>query len=156
MRNLRRLAIIFLVSCPVFIQVILPAAFAQGETFTKTHQKKAESAMRALKGQTDSNNKIAMVHKKPKVLYFYAKWAVPCQLIEPKIKQSMHDWKEKVEFASIDVDDEANAETVNKYGVCPVPTVLYLDETGRVNQMDVGYSETKSITGGIKKLLHHS
>ena len=77
--------------------------------------------------------------KHPRVLYFYARWAEPCKRMESKLKQSIQPFADKVDFEAYDVDDEANAAVISKYQVSPIPTVLYLDKSGKVARMNIGY-----------------
>ena len=95
-------------------------------------------------------------HSKPKVLYFYARWAKPCNQLQPQLKKTINSWHNKVAFKTIDVDDERNASLVEKYGISPIPTILYLDEQENIVKMDIGYSNKRSITKGIKKILHQN
>ncbi len=94
-----------------------------------------------------------MTRPKPRVMYFYAKWARPCQLIDPVIQEAKAKHHSQVDFVSVDVDDKANARTVEQYKIHPVPTVLYLDEFGTVAQMDIGFSGGDSIKSGIKQIV---
>jgi thioredoxin 1 len=60
--------------------------------------------------------------EQPVVLEFGASWCVPCKRLEPILKQLEQEWKGRVRFAKLDVDESVNLTM--KYQVMSVPTVI--------------------------------
>lgn len=89
----------------------------------------------------------------PRILYFYARWAEPCKRMEHRLKESMQPWADQVDFVAYDVDDEANASIIRKYQVSPIPTVLYLDKSGKIASMNIGFSKNTDINSCIEKII---
>lgn len=80
--------------------------------------------------------------KKTMVVDFWAKWCGPCKNIAPKYEKLEKKYGDKIIFLKIDVDDDKD-EISEKYSVQSLPTFLFFDETGKVDDMIVGSNEEK-------------
>ncbi len=58
----------------------------------------------------------------PVMVDFTAIWCGPCKMLDPVVVQLAQDWKDKVKFVKLDIDD--NSQLVVKYGVMGVPTLI--------------------------------
>jgi thioredoxin 1 len=90
---------------------------------------------------------------KPVVINFFAKWCQPCTMLDKAIKKAQASYGDQVEFLSVDVDDPAKERLLEQYDVSPIPTVIFLDNSGEVVSYSIGYSGDESIVSGIKKIL---
>ncbi|MBI4534336.1 MAG: tetratricopeptide repeat protein [Candidatus Melainabacteria bacterium] len=90
---------------------------------------------------------------KPIVMDFYAPWAQPCKLMKPVIEKMKSDYGEQVNFVSINVDDPANEQVIDQYGVSPIPTLVFISPAGEVATYVIGYSGEQPVNSGIKKIL---
>ena len=90
---------------------------------------------------------------KPTVIDFYASWAQPCKLLKPSVDKAKAEYGEKVNFMMVNVDDPSSDDIVDKYGVSPVPTLVFLKPDGEVATFSVGYSGDQSVVRGIQKIL---
>ncbi|PZM84682.1 MAG: hypothetical protein DKT66_08630 [Candidatus Melainabacteria bacterium] len=90
---------------------------------------------------------------KYKVLIFSAKWCEPCKDLEPIINEARSRFGNKVDFTTVDVDDEKSQELVEKYHVSPVPTMIFLRPNGDVADYSVGFSGVSGMIKGIAKML---
>lgn len=90
---------------------------------------------------------------KPIVMDFYAPWAQPCKLMKPVIEKMKSDYGEQINFVSINVDDPANEQVIDQYGVSPIPTLVFISPNGEVATYVIGFSGEQSVNSGIKKIL---
>jgi thioredoxin 1 len=72
----------------------------------------------------------------PVMVDFTAVWCGPCKMLDPVINQLSQDWRGKVKFVKLDVDDNSNLAV--QYGVMGVPTLI-LFVGGKVVQRQSGY-----------------
>jgi thiol-disulfide isomerase/thioredoxin len=77
---------------------------------------------------------------RPKVIDFSAEWCGPCKALAPLFAAAKKELGKNVDFVSIDIDEEANAELVAKYQVEAVPTIIYLDKNGKLLDRQDGFS----------------
>ena len=88
-----------------------------------------------------------------KVLIFSAKWCEPCKDLEPIINEARSRFGNKVQFSTVDVDDEKNQALIEKYHVSPVPTMIFLRPDGDIADYSVGFSGVSGMIKGIAKML---
>jgi len=82
---------------------------------------------------------------KPIILFFTAKWCVPCRIMKRRVwadKQVEATVKAGFTPLMIDVDDPNATETLNRYRVGATPTTIFTDPQGEV---------LKRVEGGMGK-----
>lgn len=63
----------------------------------------------------------------------WAAWCAPCRAIAPVIEQLAKDYKGKVVFGKLNVDE--NPETQNRFGIMAIPTLLVMKDAKEVDRI---------------------
>ena len=117
--------------------VILPPAFAQDSGKNSSEQAGEISSLSrellfpgAPLTMTDANLPGALNVYSPLVVDCWERGCRPCELLDPKINQMAADFKGRIVFAKVCIDD--NPETMIKYGVERTPTLLIFNNSNMV------------------------
>ncbi|MBX9686155.1 MAG: alpha/beta fold hydrolase [Candidatus Obscuribacterales bacterium] len=89
----------------------------------------------------------------PTVLVFSAKWCEPCKNMDKLVEEAKLRCGNRVIFQTVDVDDPANEQLVEKYSIGPVPTTVFLNPNGDVASSQVGYGGPEAMATGLRKLI---
>ena len=81
---------------------------------------------------------------------FWATWCGPCKMIAPIVEQIANENEGKITVGKLDVD--ANNQTVTKYGVMSIPTLI-LFKNGQAVERLVGYQPKERLMAKIKPYL---
>jgi len=68
----------------------------------------------------------------PVIIDFYAEWCGPCRIIAPLIEKLSEDYKDKVKFIKVNVDEAQ--ELAVKFNVMSIPTILLVKDGEVVDQ----------------------
>ena len=82
---------------------------------------------------TESFEKEMRESQIPVLVDFYSNYCPPCRILEPIFKQLEEEFKGKIKFARVNVDE--NRGIAARYGIMGVPTLILLEdgkEAGRV------------------------
>lgn len=79
---------------------------------------------------------------KPVLLDVFATWCPPCKMLGPVLEKLGEDYKDKVVFTKMDLDQ--NPQTGNAFGVEVIPTV-FLFKNGQVIDKFVGYKPEEDV-----------
>lgn len=104
--------------------------------------------------KSDDSQKVqvkeAVSSGKPVVIDFYATWCGPCKQIAPMFEMLKGEYSDKVEFRSVDVDEDM--ETTRKYGIEAMPTFVILDADGNEINRIVG-ADAEALTQAVDALV---
>jgi thioredoxin 1 len=84
------------------------------------------------------------------VVDFWATWCAPCKAIAPVLEELAREYKGKVRFAKVNVDE--NQDTAEKFGIRAMPTFL-LFKGGRVIDQLVGAQPKAKLNDFIRKAV---
>lgn len=100
---------------------------------------------------TESNfEKEVMKSDVPVLLDFWAEWCGPCRMLAPVFEQLSGDFKGKIKFAKVNVDD--NAKVAGKFGVRGIPCLVMIDKGKEVDRI-VGYAPKEVIKKKIEEMI---
>lgn len=75
------------------------------------------------------------------VLDFYANWCNPCKKLDPYLKELEIKYP-SYEFRKINIEEEANKDLVEIYGISALPTIVIL-ENSIIKEKIVGFDVSK-------------
>lgn len=81
---------------------------------------------------------------------FWAPWCGPCKMIAPVLEEINGEIGDKVRIIKLNVDE--NSETVRKFGVMSIPTLILFKE-GEVVEQVIGFHPKEALTELISKHL---
>lgn len=79
-----------------------------------------------------------------KILKFSASYCGPCQALKQNLKS--------IDFPIEEIDVQENEELAAKYGIRNIPTLIYLDEDGKILHRSVGLVTKDAVLAKIKEL----
>lgn len=86
----------------------------------------------------------------PCVIDFYADWCRPCKMVSPIMEELAKEYKGKVVFYRINIDQER--ELSQTFNISSIPAILYVPKNGKP-QMAVGFASKEDYIQQIKTLL---
>ena len=85
----------------------------------------------------------------PIVIDFYATWCGPCKQLSPKLEALAKDFKGKIDFFRVDVDEET--KLAQMFNIESIPTLVYFDGNGNITGTSVGLLTTDELQANINK-----
>lgn len=87
----------------------------------------------------------------PMLVDFSAEWCQPCRKFKPIFHSLKEEYKGKVDFVAIDIDEMP--ELAEKYRINSIPTILYVSPNGEIRHYAIGYQEPDSVRAAIGRFL---
>ncbi len=93
---------------------------------------------------------VVLDSQKPVLVDFWAVWCGPCRMVAPIIDELSEEYKDKVEFAKVNVDEAS--KIASTYSVMSIPTIIVFKGGKPVEQV-IGYRPKKDIQKMLDKAL---
>ena len=99
---------------------------------------------------TDNNFEELLAAEQPLVVDFWAEWCAPCRMIGPIVEKMATQYAGRVTIGKMDI--EANNDTVERFGIRTIPTLLFFRK-GEVVDKVVGAVQESVLDKKIEALL---
>lgn len=87
--------------------------------------------------------------KLPIIIDFSAVWCPPCQQFKPIFEEASKDYTGKVEFKTIDVDE--NSEMAKSFNISSIPAIVFIDSNGNEVNRIVGFVDRNTLDKAIEE-----
>ena len=93
---------------------------------------------------------VVLDSQQPVLVDFWAVWCGPCRMVAPIVDELADEYKDRVGFAKVNVDDAP--KIASSYNVMSIPTLIIF-KGGKPFEQVVGYRPKKDIQKVIDKVL---
>ena len=83
------------------------------------------------------------------VVYFFATWCAPCQMLAPVLIELEKKYGDEVEFYKVNIDESEDAAI--RYGVSSVPTLIFF-KNGEEIDRQVGFADEDELSNWIEEM----
>jgi thioredoxin 1 len=102
--------------------------------------------------EVDEKNfdQVVVESKLPVLVDFWAPWCSPCQAIAPIVAELAEEYKDKVNFAKLNVDEAPGIP--QRYGIHSIPTLIVFNDGKPMHQV-VGMKPKKELKEVLEQAL---
>ncbi|PTD94146.1 thioredoxin [archaeon SCG-AAA382B04] len=96
-------------------------------------QKRNKNMTKGKPKTLDESNFEEFTQKNTAVVDAWAEWCGPCKMLNPVIKELAKEYKDKVKFGKLNVDN--NQKIAQKFGIRSIPTILFFKNGELIDQV---------------------
>ena len=89
--------------------------------------------------------------EKPFLIDFFSTWCTPCKFLAPILEKVAEDFKDKIGFAKVDIDEAPL--TADNYQVNQIPTVMLFKE-GKAVSFFIGVQPEETIKKWLEENIN--
>ena len=90
----------------------------------------------------------------PVFIDLWAEWCMPCKRVEPVIKELADEYKDKMLFTKLNIDE--NLQTADRYQIMSIPMFLILNNEMEVLEKFIGAVPKQKFIDKIESALKKS
>ena len=98
----------------------------------------------------NSFQKVVLESQKPVLVDFWAPWCGPCRAVAPVVDELAKEYKDKVEFAKLNVDEAPFI--ASKYSIMSIPTIMIFKD-GKPLEHVIGFKPKDQLQKLLDKTL---
>ncbi len=118
---------------------------------------KTETSLGSLEAQAEASTplEVALSNDKPTLMEFYANWCTSCQVMAKDLGELKQQYKTKVNFVMLNVDNTKWLPELVKYRVDGIPHFVYFDEASTVIAQTIGEQPRQVLEANLDAIVTH-
>ncbi len=101
-----------------------------------------------LAGEVEDRIAGARKNNLPVLIEFGAAWCIPCQQMQPAMNKIEETYRNKLVVVKVDISDQR--DIAHTYGIRVIPTLVFLDKSGKEFKRLLGESTFEEIAAVLK------
>jgi len=99
----------------------------------------------------DIFEKEVLQSESPVLIDFWAEWCQPCQMVSPLVEELSEEYKDRVKFGKVNVDENVNIP--QNYGIMSIPTLMVF-KNGKPFKTMIGVQGKDTLKKAIDEALN--
>ena len=120
---------------------------SEGSNVETTVQESTSAKVVTTSAYKVENGKITPTNGKPLIIDFSATWCPPCQKLKPIFAKIEEEFSDRINFVTVDVDE--NTEMSQSYGVQSIPTLIFMNPDGQIQNTILGFQDRDQLLAAI-------
>lgn len=126
----------------------LAGAFVKPEILISKKTKATDGYVRDISAATFTKD--VLHSEQPVFVDFYATWCGPCQLMAPVVEELASEYKNKIRFVRVDIDN--NPSLADRYQIQSIPS-LVIFSNGKIVDSALGVTEEAVLRDKLDRVI---